>query len=98
MGTVPVFTGVVKNPYPHYTQCVTADNFNSLNQYVQAGIAALLGGGVAVLIVAATGPTFWCYAIAVELGLMAGGIAYCNWWLTDRLICLPADVTATTGP
>jgi hypothetical protein len=98
MSQTPVFTGVVSNPYPHYTQCTTASDYADMNQYVQAAIAALIAGGIAVAIVAASGPTFWCYAIAVEIGLMAGGLAYCDWWLNDRLICLPADVNADSGP
>lgn len=42
--TVPVFTGTLTNPYPHYTQCVTADNYNSLNQYIQAALSAIVTG------------------------------------------------------
>jgi hypothetical protein len=95
--TVPVFTGVVANPYPAYTQCVEANDYDSLNQYIQGAAAALLAGGVAAVIVFASGLP-WCYLLATETGLMAFGLAYCHWWLNDRLICLPADVTATTGP
>jgi hypothetical protein len=94
---VPVFTGTLTSPYPHYTQCTTADNYSSLNQYIQMAIAAVIAGGVALAIVgASTIP--WCYVLAAEIGLMAGGLAYCNWWLNDRLICLPADVGANSGP
>jgi hypothetical protein len=94
---VPVFTGVVANPYPAYTQCAEASDYDSLNQYVQAGIAALLAGGVAAVIVLASGLP-WCYLLAAELGIWAAGLAYCHWWLNGRLICLPAEVSATTGP
>jgi hypothetical protein len=94
---VPVFPGTISSPYPHYTQCVTADNYSSLNQYVQMAIAAILAGGVSLAIVAGSAIP-WCYVVAIEIGLMAGGLAYCNWWLNDRLICLPADLNANTGP
>src|SRR5580704_10752600 len=88
---VPVFTGTVSNPYPSYTQCVQPGDYNSQSQYMQAFLAALLAGSVAAAIVAALGPEFWCFTLAVLLGAIAGGLAYCNWWLNDRLICLPVD-------
>jgi len=95
---VPVFTVVVANPYPSYTKCVEAADYNTQNQHVQRFLAALLGGGIAAAVVAALGPDFWCYALATEVGAIAGGLAYCNWWLNDRLVCLPMDVTQSTGP
>jgi hypothetical protein len=88
---VPVFPGTVSNPYPSYTHCVQPGDYNSQSQYLQAFLAALLAGGVAAAIVAALGPDFWCYTLATLLGAIAGGLAYCNWWLNDRLICLPVD-------
>jgi hypothetical protein len=98
MGPVPVFTGVISQPYPHYTQCVAADAYNPLNQYLQAFLQALLAGSIAGAVVSAFGLSPWCVALAAELALIAGGLGYCNWWLYDRLVCLPADVTATSGP
>ncbi len=96
--TVPVFTGVVSNPYPHYTTCVEAAEFDPENQYVQMAIAGIFAGGIAFAVAAATTATPWCYLAAAGITLIAAGLAYCSWWLTDRLICLPADVNALTGP
>jgi hypothetical protein len=96
--TVPVFTGTVSNPYPHYTTCVEAADYDPENQYVQMAMAGIFAGGVAFIIAAITTATPWCYLAAAGITLIAAGLAYCNWWLTDRLICLPADVSDTTGP
>jgi hypothetical protein len=96
--TVPVFPGTVSNPYPQYTTCVEAADYDPENQYVQMAIAGIFAGGIAFIIAGATTATPWCYLAAAGITLIAAGLAYCNWWLTDRLICLPVDVNATTGP
>ncbi len=94
----PVFTGTITNPFPQFTQCVEAGNFNTESQYWQLAKAALLGGGIATIYEAAFGLSPACIALAVELAAIAGGMAYCGWWLNDRLVCLPGDPTKTTGP
>jgi hypothetical protein len=95
--TVPVFTGVVPNPYPQYTTCVEAPNYNNWNQYLQAGIPAVFAGAIAFA-AAASAAMPWCYLAALAVTGSVFGLVFCSWWLTDRLICLPADPTATTGP
>ena len=95
--TVPIFTEVINDPYPHYTQCVEADAYDPMNQYLQMTIAGLEAGAVGAAMVAAAGAP-WCLLIVAVIAMAAAGLAYCDWWLNDRLICLPADVTASTGP
>jgi hypothetical protein len=56
-------------------------------------LQGLLAGGVAALIAVAAGEP-WCALIGVEIFLMAGIVAFCEWWLYDRLICLDGDQAA----
>jgi hypothetical protein len=97
MSQVPVFTGTITKPIPWYTNCVEADSYEPTSQYLKAALAGIITAAISVAIVAATGIP-WLIPFAVELTAMAGGLAYCDWWLNDRLICLPGDETATTGP
>ena len=85
--------------YPQYTKAVEAAKYVGWNQYVKAVLAAELTGGAAAVLVAATSPSAWmCWVIVGEVFAAAGVIAYCDWWLDDRLIANPADPAATTGP
>jgi hypothetical protein len=64
-----------------------------MNQYVAAVIQGLLAGGVMAAIAIAAGEP-WCAFYAIEVFAMAGVIAFCEWWLYDRLICLGGDRAA----
>ena len=76
--------------YKQYTQCVEPQNHSSMDKYVQAVLAGLITGGVAAAIAIAVGEP-WCALIAIEIFAMAGVVAFCEWWLFDRLICLGGD-------
>jgi hypothetical protein len=79
--------------YQQYTQCVAPQNHSSMNQYVSAVIQGLLAGGIAALIAVAAGEP-WCALLGVEIFGFVGVIAFCEWWLYDRLICLGGDESA----
>src|SRR6266576_6517812 len=76
--------------YRQYTKCASIASFVGFTwvQYVMVGgtavvaflLATLLAGGVIV-------PVFLIAALTAI-------IAYCLWWLYDRLICLGGDVCA----
>lgn len=76
--------------FRQYTKCVLPQNHVNMNQYIQATIAGLLFGGVTAAMAIAAGMP-WCALIAIEIGAMVWLIAYCEWWLFDRLICLGDD-------
>src|SRR5437773_715379 len=76
--------------YRQYTTCVEEQNHSSMNQYISATISGLLFGAAAAAMAAAAGMP-WCMLIALEIGSMVWIIAYCEWWLRDRLICLGGD-------
>ena len=96
--TVPVFTGEIPTPYPHYTTCVEAADFHPEPVYVQMAFAGIFTGVIAFAVAAVNTVAPWCYVAAAEVTVIATGLVYCNWWLTDRLICLPADLSASSGP
>ena len=79
--------------YRQYTKCVQPSNHSSMNQYVSAVTQGLLAGGVSAAIAVALGEP-WCAFIAIEIFAMAGVVAFCEWWLYDRLICLGGDQAA----
>lgn len=64
-----------------------------MNQYVAAVLQGLLAGGVSAAIAIAVGEP-WCALIVVEIFAAAGIVAFCEWWLYDRLICLSGDRAA----
>ena len=66
-----------------YTTCVSVDNHKGLAFWVGAG---LLGGVVAAIATLAIGGAPWLTIPALVLV-----IAYCHWWLTDRLVCLGGE-------
>jgi hypothetical protein len=80
-------------PYNQYTSCVQAPNHVKMDQYIQATIQASIAGGIGALFVAAAGMP-WCLLVVVEIAAMMWLLAYCHWWLDDRLICLGGDKLA----
>jgi hypothetical protein len=78
-----------------------------VNQYLLSAAAAIVAsfaGGIAMYLAAAP---VWAYWIVAEISVTIGGLAYCWWWINDRLIALPDDpgykmyqhnLTLTTGP
>jgi hypothetical protein len=76
--------------YRQYTQCVQPSNHGSMNQYVSAVLSGLISGAVWAAIAVAAGEP-WCALYATEIFAMAGVVAFCEWWLYDRLICLDGD-------
>jgi hypothetical protein len=78
--------------YEHYTKCERASGHSSMNQYVQAFVYAGPFAAIGALIVAVVNPL--CGLIVAEVSAALWGIAYCDWWLYHRLICLGGDETA----
>jgi hypothetical protein len=76
--------------YRQYTKCVEPADKSGMNEYIQAVVAGLIAGGVAAAIAIAMGEP-WCLLIALEIFALAGTIAFCEWWLYDRLVCLGGD-------
>jgi hypothetical protein len=71
----------------HWTTCTTADNIVSVNQYIAAAITT--GPlGVAMVAVAIASGEPWCWLIAIEVTAIVWVLAYCDWWLNYRLVCL----------
>ena len=79
--------------YRQYTKCVAPAAHSSMNQYVAAVLQGLLAGGVAAALAIAAGEP-WCALFALEVFAMAGVVAFCEWWLYDRLLCLGGDRAA----
>jgi hypothetical protein len=76
--------------FRQYTQCVAPENHSSMNEYISATIQGLLAGGVGAAIAAIAGMP-WCGLFGIEIAAMVWIIAFCQWWLYDRLICLGGD-------
>lgn len=72
-------------PYRQYTQCVNVNNHRGLASYIGVGG---LGSVVAALTLLASGAGLLA---VVTIPLLMLLIAYCHWWLYDRLICLGGD-------
>ncbi|MGA7305483.1 MAG: hypothetical protein WBW88_11445 [Rhodothermales bacterium] len=64
-----------------------------MNQYVSAAISGLITGGAWAALAAAAGEP-WCGLYGVEIFAAAGTVAFCQWWLYNRLICLGGDQAA----
>jgi hypothetical protein len=79
--------------YEHYTKCEQASGHSSMNQYVQA---LLYTGPYAAItaLITLTSPHPFCAFIALEGSAALWGLAYCDWWLYHRLVCLGGDQTA----
>jgi|SRR5580700_2173304 hypothetical protein len=75
--------------YRQYTKCVDIGSFVGFTwvQYVFLGGAAVAAAALALLLGGAFVP-------ALMIGVLSAIIAYCLWWLYDRLICLGGDVCA----
>ena len=73
--------------FRQYTKCVDISNFVGFTwvQYVMAGGAAVVAGALALLLGGAFIP-------GLMIGALSAVIAYCLWWLYDRLICLGGDI------
>ena len=79
--------------YKQYTTCTKSSGFFSQHQYISLILQAIAAGGIAVLLIAAAGnPGCWPEAAMVTVAM--GTLAYCHWWLEDRLVCLGGDRTA----
>jgi hypothetical protein len=78
--------------FEQYTQCEQASGHKSMNQYAQAFLYAGPFAGIGALIVGVVNPL--CGIIVAEVTAALWGIAYCDWWLYHRLICLGGDKTA----
>ena len=76
--------------YRQYTKCASISSFVGFTwvQYVMVGGAAIVAGLLATLL--AGGVIVPVFLIAALTAI----IAYCLWWLYDRLICLGGDVCA----
>ena len=75
--------------YRQYTKCASISAFVGFTwvQYVMAGGAAAAAGALAVLL----GGVYFPFLMISALSAV---IAYCLWWLYDRLICLGGEVCA----
>jgi hypothetical protein len=73
--------------FRQYTRCVDISNFVGFTwvQYVMAGGAAAAAAALALLLGGAFIP-------GLMIGALSAVIAYCLWWLYDRLICLGGDI------
>jgi hypothetical protein len=73
--------------YRQYTKCANIGSFVGFTwvQYVMAGGAAVVAAALTVLLGGAFVP-------ALMVGVLSAIIAYCLWWLYDRLICLGGDI------
>jgi len=76
--------------FNQYTTCITAQNHNKTNQFLQATWAAF--ANVSPLFAFALFAAPWCLLALIPLFAAIWTIAYCQWFLNDRLICLPPPV------
>ena len=72
--------------YRQYTQCISADQ-HTTSPIAEGAIVALFTGLFAGL---ASG----VWGIGVLVGILAGVVTFCRWWLYDRLVCLGGDRSA----
>ena len=75
--------------FRQYTKCADISSFVGFQwvQYVMTGGAGVVAAALALLLSGAFVP-------GVLIGILSAIIAYCLWWLYDRLICLGGDVCA----
>lgn len=74
--------------YIQHTQCV--DDSNHSGQLAYLGVGGLVGVAVILVVLLAGGALIPGAAVAALLLV----IAYCKWWLYDRLICLGGEKCA----
>lgn len=79
-------------PFNQETVCIKAAAHSSWNQYLKATVAAVLAAGAGAAIAGLAGMP-WCIPFAATIMPAVWLIAYCEWWLFDRLICLNGDHT-----
>lgn len=72
--------------YKQYTACSSPSGWMSAAAYV-ALATAVLAAGLAVMGVASG----LCGLFLLEVFAAAGGVAFCDWWLNVRLVCLGGD-------
>ncbi|ESW92886.1 hypothetical protein NKL07_20935 [Mesorhizobium sp. C280B] len=75
-----------------WTKCTTADEVISVNQYISAAITSGIFAAVMVVVVVAMGEP-WCIPIALVVTEIVWILAYCDWWLNKRLVCLGEPVS-----
>jgi hypothetical protein len=74
--------------YTQYTSCTSAEDHILFYKYIQTTARAAIPGGISALFVVAYGDPV-CWVMVAEITFLAWVIAFCHWWLEDRLICLP---------
>jgi hypothetical protein len=72
--------------FKQYTLCSQPISWMSPAAYIATATAA-----IAVVFAAMGYGTFPCGLLLIEAFLVAGGIAFCDWWLNIRLVCLGGD-------
>lgn len=72
--------------YKQYTSCSTPTSWMSPAAYLALATAAI-AATLAVMGIA----TFPCGLLLLEAFAAAGGVAFCDWWLNIRLVCLGGD-------
>ncbi len=75
--------------YRQYTKCASISAFVGFTwvQYVMVGGAAVVAGYLSYILGASFVP-------GLLITFLSGTIAYCLWWLYNRLICLGGDECA----
>lgn len=72
--------------YKQYTACTSPSSWMSSPAYIAVATAAL----AAVLTVMGVASGL-CGLFLLEVFAAAGGVAFCDWWLNVRLVCLGGD-------
>jgi hypothetical protein len=72
--------------YKQYTLCSQPISWMSPAAYIATATAA-----IAVVFALMGYGTFPCGLLLIEAFLAAGGVAFCDWWLNVRLVCLDGD-------
>jgi hypothetical protein len=78
--------------FKQYTECEQAAVHNDQSQYIQAFIYAGPFAAVALTLSMLVNPL--CALFAAEVSALLWLLAYCDWWLRHRLICLDGDRAA----
>jgi hypothetical protein len=73
--------------FQQFTSCIDAQYFNKTSEKVQATVAATAVCAPLAVIPAFVSP--WCLLCLIPIFAAAWLLAYCQWFLHGRLICLP---------
>jgi hypothetical protein len=73
--------------FNQYTTCVDAQLHDKSNPFTQATVAATTFVAPLALIPVLLSP--WCALLLIPIFIAAWILTYCDWFLHDRLICLP---------